>query len=582
MEFSELLNYYMTLLNCTAKELSEYSNLSPQVISRYRSGNRKPAKESPQLIALADGFFQIAQEKGEHRIASEELIEEFKQALSSSIPNIEDFSKKFNLLLETVNVNMKNLSSFLHLDLSFLYKIRQGQRKPYNINDFSALISKYIAQHHASASEKEKLAALFACDVSLIQTAGSYEANILSFLTLSSVAVPTESFDDISGFVKKMDEFNLDEFIRAIHFDELKVPKIPFFIPTDKIYPGVEEMRKGELDFFKSTVLSKSMEPIFMYNEMPMADTAEDMEFNKKWMFAIAMSIKKGLHMNVIHNLDRPFNELMLGLEAWLPIYMTGQISPYYLPDGPDKLYRHMDYVSGAVALTGECISGHHNDGKYELISNKSALSYYKRKAELLLSKALPLMDIYDESRKQDFHLFEEHNSVEKGTRHNILSSLPIYTISEELLTKICARSAISETDTFNIKEDFARQKKWILNHLHNGSVLDEIMIPSKEEFARYPMALDLGDCYFHSPLIYTYEEMLEHLELTKAFAASNGSYTLQLSDVTAFRNMQLRILEGKYAVMSKIKTPAIHFVIKHPALVNALQHFKIAVIEQK
>ena len=96
-------------------------------------------------------------------------------------------------------------------------------------------------------------------------------------------------------------------------------------------------MKKGELDFFKATVLSKSNEPIFMCSDMPMEDMAQDIEFGKKWMFAIAMTLKKGLHLNIIHNLDRPFNEMMLGLESWLPIYMTGQISPYFLKKSQDN-----------------------------------------------------------------------------------------------------------------------------------------------------------------------------------------------------------------------------------------------------
>lgn len=96
-----------------------------------------------------------------------------------------------------------------------------------------------------------------------------------------------------------------------------------------------------------------------------MEDMAKDVEFGKKWMFAIAMTLKKGLHLNIIHNLDRPFNEMMLGLESWIPIYMTGQVSPYYLKGIPNSTYCHFNYVSGTVALTGECISGYHNEGKY-------------------------------------------------------------------------------------------------------------------------------------------------------------------------------------------------------------------------
>ena len=82
----------------------------------------------------------------------------------------------------------------------------------------------------------------------------------------------------------------------------------------------IEEMKKGELDFFKATVLSKSSDPVFMCSDMPMEDMAKDIDFGKKWMFAIAMTLKKGLHLNIIHNLDRPFNEMMLGLESWIPI----------------------------------------------------------------------------------------------------------------------------------------------------------------------------------------------------------------------------------------------------------------------
>ena len=110
----------------------------------------------------------------------------------------------------------------------------------------------------------------------------------------------------------------------------MKVPFVPFYKSGSKNYYGIDEMKQGELDFFKATVLSKSNEPVFMCSDMPMEDMAEDVDFGKKWMFAIAMTLKKGLHLNIIHNLDRPFNEMMLGLESWIPIYMTGQVSPYY------------------------------------------------------------------------------------------------------------------------------------------------------------------------------------------------------------------------------------------------------------
>ena len=77
----------------------------------------------------------------------------------------------------------------------------------------------------------------------------------------------------------------------------------------------------------------------------------------------MALMLKKGLHLHQIHNLDRSFEDMMLGLESWLPMYMTGQVSPYYLKGIQNDVFLHFIKVSGTVALSGEAISGHHADG---------------------------------------------------------------------------------------------------------------------------------------------------------------------------------------------------------------------------
>lgn len=145
---------------------------------------------------------------------------------------------------------------------------------------------------------------------------------------------------------------------------------------------------------------------------------------------------KKGLHLNIIHNLDRPFNEMMLGLESWIPIYMTGQISPFYLKDTKNNIYNHLNYTSGTVALYGECINGFHNKGKYYLTNKKEEVNYYKEKANLLLKKASPLMEIYNEFDKNTFKAFLLNDAKLNGERRRFLHSLPLFTIDDKLLKK--------------------------------------------------------------------------------------------------------------------------------------------------
>lgn len=93
----------------------------------------------------------------------------------------------------------------------------------------------------------------------------------------------------VCAFLEKLDGFDLNEYIRAIHFDEIKVPTIPFQLPTARTYTGLSEMMTCELDFLKATVLSKSQAPVIMYSDMPMEEMAKDPEFPKKWMYGWAL-----------------------------------------------------------------------------------------------------------------------------------------------------------------------------------------------------------------------------------------------------------------------------------------------------
>ena len=42
----------------------------------------------------------------------------------------------------------------------------------------------------------------------------------------------------------------------------------------------------------------------------------------------------------------------------------------------------------------------------------------------------------------------------------------------------------------------------------------------------------------------------------------------------------QIQILEGSYVLISKAKSPVIHFVIRHPKMVSALENFIPPVME--
>lgn len=53
----------------------------------------------------------------------------------------------------------------------------------------------------------------------------------------------------IISFLEKLDNFDLNDYIRAIRFDELKVPTVPFQLPTTRTCYGLENFRQAHAGF---------------------------------------------------------------------------------------------------------------------------------------------------------------------------------------------------------------------------------------------------------------------------------------------------------------------------------------------
>ena len=570
MNFNKKLNFYLNELNCSPKDLSNKSHISQAVISRYRNGERTPRIESIQLEKIANAIFEISIDKGVN-YTKEEIMNELKNSINANEQfDYTSFSNNLNTLITLLNINIREMSKHIIFDASHISRIRYGKSRPSEPIKFSKKICNYIILKYNEPEKREALLNIIGANSNI-----STNTDLFNFLFkwLTS-ANNSNKKNYINDFLDNLDKFDLNDYIKAIKFDKLKVPNIPFYIIKSKRYYGIEEMKNGELDFFKATVLSKSKEDIFMCSDMPMEDMAKDIEFGKKWMFAIAMCLKKGLHLNIIHNLDRPFNEMMLGLESWLPIYMTGQVSPFYLKEVKNSIYHHFNYVSGVAALTGECIKNHHSNGMYYLSSNSKEIAYYKEKAQFMLKNASPLMEIYRENDSIKFSFALQKNNSIDANRKRFLNSLPLFTIDNELLIKILKRNKISKEDIKKILNYKNENEKCINEILETNIITDNIYIPTKDEFNLEPLSLSLEDIFYNKKINYNYDEYILHLKSTKNYQLNNNHYKLITSSNKTFKNISISIIENNSVVISKSGDPIIHFIIKHPKLINAISNF--------
>ena len=290
MDFQELLNDYIELFSCTAKELADASGLTAVDISRYRTGKRTPDLSSPQLKKLAFGLAKLAQEHGKESITEGEIYNALTNALGKESLSYAITIERFNQIISLLDINISQMARVLNYDASYISRIRSKQRRPSDMHSFFHSVSVFIVRSYSDTASKELIANVLDCDIQHLEDNSSYLYLLESWFFSDSENMEL-SGSSANDFLRKLDEFNLDEYIRSIHFNDIKVPSVPFQFATSKNYFGLEAMKNGELDFLKSTVLSKSTESVYMCSDMPMEDMAQDLEFGKKWMVVLAVML---------------------------------------------------------------------------------------------------------------------------------------------------------------------------------------------------------------------------------------------------------------------------------------------------
>lgn len=563
MSLQELFSYYLEKYDISQKDLAKETGFSPSLISRFKSGLRCPSLA--QIEIIGEALAKLTN----NEITKEELVKQFIELDNQSENDFEIIRNNLFLVMDTLSLNLKELANYLNYDASYLSKIKSKTRTPVNKDDFTKKVTQYLFKKINTNENKKIIEPL----IPNLETSD----DIFNFL----VSYKTDDNESIKHFLEKLDTFSLNDYIKAIHFDELKVPSVPFYLVKEKSYYGLEEMKKGELDFFKSVVLNKKNKELFMYSELPMEDMASDIEFGKAWMFAIACCLKKGMHLNIIHNLDRPFKELLLGLESWIPMYMTGQISPYYFKNSSKKIITNLLYTTDNTILSGSSVLGDHKNGKYFLTSAKDDVKYFLNRKDYLLNKANPLMNIYRVNLKKEFHLFLEKMLNSNFNYRRILNSLPLYTLNIDDFDDILNDNNIDSESRSMLKVEFLREKENVLKFLKNNNITEEIPYIDQDNFELIKPHLALSHAFYGKKIFYSYEKYCKHYKNTLEMASKNSNLRITIRKTNkTFKNLEVLICKGHFAMISKEDYPTIHFIIKHPKLIWAIDNFIPPVVE--
>ena len=155
---------------------------------------------------------------------------------------------------------------------------------------------------------------------------------------------------------------------------------------------------------------------------------------------------------------------------------------------------------------------------------------------------------------------------------------LPLYTISRELFERIGRDNGLTEEENSEIWHQIVERKEQLETILTANDVIDEIPDLSAEKDKK---PLSLTGIFYRKELFYSAEQYREHFKQTQEYAREHENYTVKIIEEPSFRQIDVALHEGKWAMISKKTTPNIHFVIREKKLLRAIEGYQVPVAEE-
>ena len=573
MVFKDCLNMYLEKLGCTARELSDVSDVSPAVLSRYRSGERVPGAESAQLTALAKGIAILSGHKGPSPFSEEEVYLAMLQSITGIRIDYSAFLMNLHALLAALSIGNNELARALNLDPSYISRILSQKRRPADIPSFIAMISSYIARRYNSKNDILIIADLTDRNTEEFRSGKSYADVLAEWLGTGT----RMRVNNVSKFLQALDRY-VEQPNEGTEEEEESSRTFLEAFPEKRMYRGFQGMYQAETDFLRMASVQEAPGKVIVYSDWPMEKMQADEELRKNRLNNLRAIVRNGGTIYVIHNIHRPFREIMESLEYWIPFYMTGRVFPYYLKMPQGDPFLRIQGICGDLAFAGTGISGHEKEGRIFVSKNKEDVDYCREELNWLLKSSFPLMEIFVPGREEFYTGIWKETLEKPGKRTVEMCSLPIFTISDSLLTSMMDRLAIRGKEREEVFS-YVRFMKETAGRSIDQSVF-QLIVPDPDEnaFSRGHYVLSLAGLLKGREYPYTYEEYREHLRLTEEQERSTRGLIVSWVSTPVYRNLNLIFHEEHCLLITRNSSPGINIFMQAPGILQAFENFTLKI----
>ena len=306
------------------------------------------------------------------------------------------FSEKLNYLMMITSTTNTELADALIVDQSVISRFKLGKREPAKDSNYFINIARFFSHKIIKLNIQYKLS---------------------SFMNTSDEKTLTHS---IYEWLKNNENHNNNN----MFFDSAY---------NTTYYYGNKGKQEAVILFLEN-LENKIDETLYLYSDENL-NWMLDKTFSEKWSRLLTSVLKNGNKIKRIHYLSRDYSELVNAVFKWLPLYLTGNIEPYYIPKLRDSINRRTIFVSNNQAITSNSIENK-TDNMLNLYTKEPQLLFaIKEEFNNYLNISKPLLNIqYNPAFEHENDLSEY--IIDTITVNNITVKIYIKEYSEFIIIK--------------------------------------------------------------------------------------------------------------------------------------------------
>ena len=465
--------------------------------------------------------------------------------------------EKLDFLLKVTDTPNSAFGKYVSFDASYISRMRSGKRNIPTSDAFLKNTADFFAEHLENSYQRKIVCEIIGAGKAWPETRAAAKKLLYIWLSTTDESDKAPIDSRLAGFANP----------NSTNISPLDKP-IPTYAKNDttQFFYGDSGKREAVERFLLDVIQLDNPPPLLLYSNEEFNWMYDKPEFAKKWAMLLFSYIQKGGKIKIAHTISRASGEMMVALQKWIPIYMTGAVKPYFYPKILDRVFRKTMFIAeGHSAVLAFSIGEHTENAMNCLLHDKLAVEALTMEYTYFLDMCKPLMQMYDFTKKDQFLLALEIFNAANENMITVRTAPSFYTMPKAVADSITQR--LHSSWPIKRREQATKSLAMILE---TGHTLTEVLhLPNPETIRQGKVYFPMCDLLDKPGLFYTVDEFKAHIENVILSLKTYENYHVVLSDAIP-ANQLVYVKEGVGVILVKSDFPNIAFTMSEQRMISA------------